>query len=137
MEAEAQAETEAEQKVATYLESEKTRKYTYSKSLADYGNMVLANGDVDEAYEWDFIPTDGSDIHIYGKRFKSQEGVVCVLKSPNGKVYVRAIRTSYDSPVDTGAIKTICDQLDNTIDEEKGLLIHGTENKTKGGIILP
>lgn len=122
-------------KVNTYLEEEKDRRFTYRRDLCTYGNDLLPKI-LDTGWEGRFIPTDGTPINIYDRRFKTDEGVVLVIKYKS-EVFIKAIRTSMMSDVDTNAIRVMCEQAENTIDSRKGLLLSDKKSKkTDSGIYL-
>lgn len=99
--------------------------------------MKLKERELDEKWKADFIPTDGSSVHLYDRWFKSEEGILLCLKSPTGEVYVRGIRTSHQSYIDLKAMLVLIEQAENTIDSYNGLLLSDKgEKKTKGGIYL-
>jgi hypothetical protein len=117
--------------------------YTYRQRLAAYAQTGL------ETITWPFgwireaVATDGSQINIWGKWFKSQVGILIVVRSPQGGVYVRGIRTTQDPEMDIHAIDILVVQAENTLDSSRGLLLsdnidtESTLRKTKSGIILP
>lgn len=135
--AKAKKKKQSDDKVATYLEMEKQRKFTYRRDLASYGNNLIKDEEFDPGWEVEFVPTDGSDIKIYGKGFRTDEGIVLIVKSPKGRVFIKAFRTSMKSNIDTNAIRTLLIQAENTMDSEKGILLSDKkEVKTKSGIYL-
>lgn len=126
------------------LESRIDAKFSYRRQLAEYALKRIMNQDPDSDWDIFCVPTDGSVINIFGKRYKTQEGVIYVLRSPKKNVYVRAVRTCYDPEIDIGAIeRAMIHQAMNTIDSEKGILLSdnkdtlATFKRTKSGIILP
>ena len=121
--------------VNSFLENEKQRKFTYRRDMAEYGNSKLPDI-LTTGWEGKFIPTDGSLVNVYDRSFKSREGIILVLKYQT-EVFIKAIQVTGDSPVDTNAIRVMCEQAENTIDSRKGILLSDKkENKTKGGIYL-
>jgi hypothetical protein len=123
--------------VNSFLEGERQRAFTYRSDLANYGNGMLPDI-LDKGWEGRFLATDGSLINLYNRSFKSKEGLVLVLKYKD-EVYIRAIRTTRDSQVDTNAVRVMCEQAENTIDSRKGILLSDKKNqpkKTKGGVYL-
>jgi len=129
-----------EQNIASDLETKKKSKVAYRERLVSFGNTLFT--DFEENWEVQFIPTGNSTVRIYGKQFQGKEGVVLILKSPTGKVFIRAVSTSYDPPTDIAAVKTLSVQAENTVDSVKGLLanelpVRNGGKKTPGGIYLP
>lgn len=129
-----------EQGIATDLESKKKSPVSYRERLSAFGNSQII--DLDPGWEATFIPTGNTSLKIYAKTFRGQEGVVLVLKDPKGNVYVKAVRVSYNPPIDIGAIKTMVIQAENTMDSVKGLLLSDKPKPsggktTPGGIYIP
>lgn len=112
---------------------------TYLTRLAKHGNSLLDDVDFEKGWEAEFVPTSGSPINIYGKSFKTKQGIVCILKAPTGEVYVRAVRVNFDPDVDMSNVHKLSIQAENTLDSYKGLLLSDKkkEKKTKDGIYLP
>lgn len=121
----------------------KDRAFTYRNRLATYAQAGLESINWPEGWIREAVSTDGTDIRIWGKWFKSQEGVLLVIKSPTGGVFVRGIKTTNDPDMDIKAIDILCVQAENTLDSERGILLsdnldtNSTLRKTKSGIILP
>lgn len=130
-------------KVKNYLESRKQQAFGYRDRLASYALTQTVSLDLEKGWEYYCVPTDGTTLNIFGKHFKTQEGLVHILKSPKENVYVRAVGVTLDPDIDFKNIHTILEQARNTIDSEKGLLLSdnkdtaGTFKKTKNGIFLP
>ena len=129
----------AEEAFLSDLETKKMYKITYRRKLADELLKKTAEIDFPNGWEYHALPTDGkNDLRVYGKWFKTQEGVVLVLKSPRGGVFIRAVRTCYQPEVDFKAMATLAVQAENTVDSEKGILLSDKKaKKTKSGIYLP
>lgn len=127
----------------TYLQNKSRRTNTYIQRLTDYGNKKLYQSDLDEQWVGSFIATDGHAIELFGKSFKTKRGLILVIKSPKGAVYVRGMTITSDPNYDINAVNVLVIQAQNTIDGEKGLLLSdnvdtdSTLKRTKGGIYLP
>src|SRR4030042_7186992 len=129
-------------KLKNDLETKKRGRFTYLKAIAKYGKEELDKLDFPKGWEYDAVSTSGNRIRIYGRSFKSQFGIVFVLRSPNGNIYVKACRMSLNPTIDMGAIDTMVIQAENTLDSAKGLLLSDRRDgltglrKTKGGIVI-
>lgn len=116
---------------------------TYKTKLAEYGLGKLA--DVGFPPKWEFycVPTQKGSLDIFGKRFKTQDGMIIVLRSPKKDVYIRAVGLTYDPIIDMKNINTLAIQAENTLDSIKGLLLSDNKDtmatfpKTQGGVYLP
>ena len=135
-------EKKKEDEVKSYLEIRRQARFTYREKLATYGyNKMMELG----IFDWEFycIPTDGTSIMVFGKGFKTQEGILFIVKSPKDNVYIRGINLTHDPEYDVNAVNILLTQVENTIDSEKGLLLSdnkdtsSTLKKTKGGVWIP
>lgn len=106
--------------IASSMQSHRT---TYHIRLAAYGQAGLET--LDWPKEWDryCMPTDGSDIRIFGRWFKTQVGIQMIVKDPKGNVYTRGVLTTLDPVIDMQNVDTLVIQAENTIDSYKGLLL--------------
>ena len=124
--------------VNSFLEGHRQRKFSYRRDLAEYGNKLLPEV-LDKGWEGKFLPTDGTPVNLYDRRFDTKEGVILFLKFGK-EVYVRAVQLSMMAEVDSNAIRVLCEQAENTIDSKKGILLSDKKpngvDKTKGGIYL-
>jgi len=118
--------------VASYMQSHQG---TYHQQLASYGQKGLEKLDWPDGWERYCLATDGRDIRIYGKWFRTKLGIQVIVKDDRGNVYTRGVLTTKDPIVDMANVDTLVVQAENTIDSAKGLLL--SEKKTKGGIYLP
>lgn len=116
---------------------------TYLNRLATYAQAGLETIDWPGGWERSAIATTTSGISIYGRFYASKEGVLIVVKSPKGEVFVRGIRTTGDPDMDINALDILILQAENTLDSSKGILLSDNVDtisglrKTKNGIILP
>lgn len=101
--------------------------FSYRRRLAEYGFTRLEEIDFPEGWLYFTHPTDGSDINIYGRKFKTQEGVLMIVKSKKGNVYMRAILVTGDPEYDVNAMNILVIQAENVVDSEKGILL--SDNK--------
>jgi len=115
--------------------------FTYLRAIADYGQERVDNLDLGKNWDVHCIPTTGQALNIYGKKFETKEGIAMVVKAPSGKIFIRAVLITKNPEIDMKAINILTEQVENTADYEKGILLtdYGThrEKKTKSGIILP
>lgn len=131
-------EGEGVDKAKNYIENKGYT--TYKTRISSYGNERLKTADLDSKWECTFVPTSNSRIRIYNKWFKTQDGVILVVKSPQGEVFIRGINLTRDPEYDINAINVLVLQAENTIDSKKGLLLgdnkdtDSTLKKTKSGI---
>lgn len=117
----------------TELEKKVKHHFSYRRELSDYGNWLVEEIK-EKGWEIEFVPTDGRPINIYGKSFKTQEGIQLIIKSPVGQVFARGVQISYVPAYDEHAIRTLYVQAENTMDSYKGLLL--SDKKKPNGIIL-
>jgi len=133
------AQKTAEEAFLSDLETKKLYKITYRRKLADELQKKVGGIDFPKGWKYDAIPTDGQrQLRVYGKWLDTQEGVVLVLKSPRGEVFIRAVKTCYQPEVDFKAMAILAVQAENTVDSNKGILLSDKKaKKTKSGIYLP
>lgn len=136
-------EKEVADQIKNYLESRKSQQFGYRDRLANYAFTEITKQLFPADWEYYCIPTDGRDITVFGKKFKTQEGIVYVIKSPKGEVYIRAVGVTYSPDIDFHNVGMMVTQIENTIDSWKGLLLSdnkdttSTFTRTPSGIILP
>jgi len=70
----------AEDDQKTDLQSRK-QLFSYEEHLARYGQEELRKLDFPNGWSYDAIPTYGRTVRIYGRSFKSQRGVLFILRS--------------------------------------------------------
>ncbi len=120
----------------TSLGQKKLYRFTYRSSLAKNLQNKVSEIDFPDGWEYKAIPTDGKrQIRVYGKYFDTKQGVVLILKSPKGEVFIRAVQTCYRPEVDFKSMNILAVQAENTVDSAKGILL--SDKKTKSGIYLP
>lgn len=130
-------------RVKNYLESRKAQVFGYRDRLADYAFHEILKQLFPASWEYYCIPTDGSPLNVYGKTFSTRDGIVYILKSPDSKIYIRAVGITYDPEVDFFNVGIMITQIENTIDSWKGILLsdnkdtQATFKETKSGILLP
>jgi len=114
----------------------------YRSRVAELGNSKIPKLDLPEGWVGEFLPTDGTNIHIHGKSFATKPGIVFILKDPKEGIYIRAISLSSHPVIDRKAIMTLLQQAENTVDSAEGKLLSDEPNiegfkKTKSGLYLP
>lgn len=127
--------------IENYLEGK--GRLTYLSALCDYALQKIYRDNFPEDWNYYVLPTVGQHINIFGRSFKTQEGVLFVIKSPKGNVFTRGVRITMNPEIDVSNMETMIVQVENTIDSEKGILLSdnmdtpATLKKTKSGIYLP
>ncbi len=107
---------------------------SYRANLAEWGMYLLMQKDFPIGFEYHCIPTKDGSLNIYGKHFFTQEGILFVLKAPNGKVFIKAVMCCYQSEIDVNAVGLLSVEMENTVDSLKGLLL--SDKKTDASIIV-
>ncbi len=132
-------EKTAADKFLNDLQTKKLYRVTYRRKLADELREKVSAIDFPNGWQYDTLPTsDNRQITIYGQSFKTKQGIILVLKSPKGEVFIRAVRTCYKPEVDFKAMRILAVQAENTVDSDKGILLSDKKvKKTKSGIYLP
>lgn len=94
---------------------------SYRERLASVGLVKLKSIEFSKGWEYFCLPTrENGNLMIEGKNFETHEGIVAILKTPEGKTYSRAMRVTYDPEIDHGAITTLVVQCENTYDRVRG-----------------
>ena len=140
IEDEADKEKKIKDAVADTMQS---HRITYHSRLAAYGQAGLETLDWPVGWERYCMATDGREIKIYGKWFKTQVGIQMIVKDAKGNVYTRGVLTTMEPVIDMQNVDTLVIQAENTIDSSKGILLSDNKDtvsslkKTKSGIYLP
>ena len=128
----------------TDLGSNRDRRFTYRRKLAEYCLGGLDKIDWPVKWEHTCLPTDGTTIMLGGKSWKTQEGVLVIIGAPSGNVFCRGIKTTMNPEYDLKAVYILVEQAENTLDSERGLLLSDRNRdpmtglrKTKSGIVVP
>jgi hypothetical protein len=100
----------------------KGRPWDYMSNMAEWAMWLLMH--IEWTIGWDYhcIPTKSGNKNIYGKNFATKDGILFVLKAPNGKVFVRAMSCCFDAPIDINAVTTFVVQAENTLDQYNRVL---------------
>lgn len=132
------------QNISSVLNSKRRSPIGYRATLRNYGNGMIIDSELDKGWGAYFVETNGGKtISVGGRTFDTKEGLVMILKAPNNKSFARAIQVIYDPAFDVNAVHVLLEQLDNTIDSEKGLLLDKKKDsqsgfkKTEAGIYIP
>lgn len=135
-------EKDVQDTIKNYLETSSQARFTYRAKLNDYALSRLEQLDYPDGWEFYSIPTDGTRVKIFTKWFKSEEGILFVLKDKKGNVYTRGIKTTQDPEYDVNAVNVLVTQVENTVDSAKGILLSDRTNghtpfkRTKSGIYV-
>lgn|SRR3990167_851487 len=136
-------EKKSQDNLKSYLEIRRQARYGYRERLATYAFERMVQQNFPLEWEYYCIPTDGRNMMIFGKGFKTKEGILFIIKSPKGDVYVRGVALVHDPEYDVNAVNIMVIQVENTIDSARGFLLSdnkdtaSTMKKTKGGIYVP
>jgi len=124
--------------VASSLQEHQDQRHTYKFKLCEYGLKKLDDIDYPTGWEHYIAPTSPPRFILFGRSFDAQDGIIVVLKSPLGGVYVKAMSVTYNPIYDMHAIDMFCEYAEDTVDESKGLLLNKRtgEKRTKSGIII-
>ncbi len=122
-------EQKKEEEILNALDMKKRFYESYKSSLASALSELLQELDWIKGWRAEVIVTDGSPISIKGKGFKTKDGVLLVVITPDGRVLHQGITITQQPPLDYAAIVTIAMQVENTIDKERGLLLDGSDKK--------
>lgn len=126
-----------------YAESKINQPFGYRERVATYAFNEIIKQNFPDDWEYYCIPTNGEPLNVFGRKYKTQEGLVYIIKSPKGEVFIRAIGVTYNPDIDIKNVGTMVVQIENTIDSWRGLLLsdnvdtHATLKRTKSGILLP
>jgi hypothetical protein len=126
-----------------YLDSKIGAFVSYKERLAMIAFNEIMNQSFPADWQYYCVPTDGKPLDVWGKKFGTQDGIVYIIRSPKGEVYIRAVKCAYDPDLDINAIKIMVVQIENTIDSWKGLLLSdnvdtkATMKKTSSDIVIP
>lgn len=143
-----------EEQVLNQLMSSKRLSATYkellAKSLADYLKML----DFPLGWQSYVVITDGSPIQIKGHPFRTRNGILLIVTTPDGRVFHQGMLTTNDPVLDYAAVMNLAIQTENQFDREIGSLLSvslqrtnlpqkyrktkvlNNEKKSEGGIIL-
>ena len=103
---------------------------SYRINLAEWGMWTLMQKGFPKGYEYHCIPTKEGSLDIYGKNFKTRDGIIFVLKDKEGKVYIRAMGISLNTEIDVSNIQLMAVEVENTIDAIEGRLEAVDSQKT-------
>lgn len=123
--AEIESENEAakqkkEDDFKTMMQSLKGRPASYKDTMASVLVDFLKILDWPHRWTADVVLTDGSPISIKGKGFSTQDGILLIITTPDGRVFHQGVRSSYDPVVDYMAMQTLAVQTENQLDKERG-----------------
>lgn len=117
----------------TELEKKKRWHESYKKTLANSLAELLQNLDWIKGWQAYCLATDGSPITIKGKHFATRDGVLLLVLTPQGNVYHQGILTTKEPLLDYSALYTIAAQLENQMDQARGVLLQ--DKQEEGSIV--
>lgn len=107
---------EVKEEVMDFLDFNRKSYSSYRVNLSEWGMYQLMSMDLPFGWHYHCIPTKTDKLDIYGKSFDTKEGIVFVLRSPDKKVYVRAMRCTYEVPLDLRAMTNMLLSVENTVE---------------------
>jgi hypothetical protein len=107
---------------------------SYRANLAEWGMWLLMQKEIPTTFEYHCIPTKEGSMNVYGRVFQTHDGILFVLKAPNGKVFAKAMRVCMTPEIDVNAVGLLAVELENTYDSLKGLLL--SDQKVQNKIIV-
>lgn len=104
----------------------------YKDLLAQYGNNEVRNLDLRKGWKLVFTATKLGDqtIAIGKASLTPQDGILVVLRSPDGTKYARPVSVMYEADVDLNAIHVLLIQAENTVDKMTGQMMYSDDPKT-------
>jgi len=119
------------EEAANYVDMAKGGSYnSYKCNLAEWGMYLLMQKRFKPRYDYHVVPTKPGSLDIFGKNFKTKDGVIFVLRDmQTGSVFVKAIGISTDTMVDVSAVQLMCVEVENTVDACEGSLEATDSNK--------
>lgn len=113
----------------TALEAKKRWHDSYKNTLATALGALLEGLDWIKGWQAYCMATSGSPITIKGKPFATKDGVLLIVITPDNRVFHQGIITTGEPLLDYSALYTIAAQVENQMDNERGSLLTGEEEK--------
>lgn len=98
------------------------KKDQYCNFLAAHGNELLNQAGFGQGWMYRAIPTDDNGVALFGRRYDSSVGVVFVLKSPHGQVFIQAMKATGVPDLDLEGIKRFSLSAENTMTDYENKL---------------
>ena len=115
------------------LETHKRSMSGYLAELAQGLHDILLSLDWVRGWTADVVVTKKNGaIQIKGKPFATQEGILLVVTTPDGRVLHQGMNATREPTLDYAGIYTLALQVENTMDKERGLLLDGHESNGDG-----
>ena len=104
---------------------------SYARTLASGLVNILQSLDWIRNWTCDVLITDGRVITIksltgVSRQFATQNGILMVIRTPDGRVFNSAFKITQEPPLDYAAVYELSMRAENTMDKERGLLLDGT-----------
>ncbi len=109
--------------ILSHLENQKKFHDSYKKTLAASLGEILEMLDWIPHWEAYCMATNGSPISIKGKPFSTKDGILLIVTTPDGRVFHQGILTTGEPILDYSALYTMAAQVENQMDQERGLLL--------------
>jgi hypothetical protein len=120
----------------TDLESKKRWHDSYKKTLASALGKLLESLDWIVGWQAYCLATSGNTITIKGKPFATKDGILLIVTTPDGRVLHQGILSTGDPLMDYSALYTIAAQVENTMDQERHVLLDRKPEEVKTDTIL-
>lgn len=112
-----------EQAVEKLKRKSKTFESSYKRELADYLVKHLNILDWIKGWRAHVLVTDGTPISIYNKQFQTKNGILLIVETAKGNILHQGMLVTGEAPIDMAGALTMCVQMENTLDQAKGLLL--------------
>lgn len=119
----------------TDLEAKKRHHEGYKASLAQSLSDLLENLDWVPGWQAYCLATNGGPITIKGLGFSTKDGILLIVTTPDGRVFHQGILTTGEPMLDYSALYTMAAQVENQMDQERGLLLNKDETVKEDTIL--
>jgi hypothetical protein len=108
---------------------------SYRANLAEWGMYLMMQLGMGHNWEYHCVPTKKGRIPVYEKSLDVEEGILFVLRSPDKKTYAKGMKVSYMVEVDTVAVQSLVQEVENTYDDKRGRLERDAgSNRNRRGV---
>jgi len=104
------------------LEMKKRFYDSYKRNLAGSLQTLLQELDWIKGWTADVVCTKKGAINIKGRPFATQDGILLIVCTPNGRIWHQGITITQEPALDYAALLTMALQVENTMDDARGLL---------------
>jgi hypothetical protein len=123
--------------VMNHLDMVKRQVNSYKATLAQSLAQFLELLDWIPGWKAQVIVTDGSPISIKGKGFRTEDGLLLVIITADGRIFHQGMLVTQDPGMDYICLNKMALSTENTLDKEKGLLLDNLANdKPSEGTIV-